>query len=105
MKTSHAFIGTANAASPISQVFPSGVPLCSPSTRDAVLGEQKQLAPVYLIDLRACDPDELERLAQFIAPQFNAGIAEARDFLAKNDEFPVRAINITGVAIPHRLLS
>lgn len=106
MKHGHSFVGHAAADSPLRTIFPDGLcPLRGPNKREAVLGPIQQRARVYLLDLDACDEEERERLAQFIASQFDAGIAEARKYVASSIEFPIREQNITGVSFPARLVT
>jgi len=103
MKPTHAFVGHAATNSPLRQIFPTGLlPLRSIHPRTAFLGSERLEAKVYLIDLRACDADELERMAQFLTPQFDGLIEAARHHLAEVEEFPVREANITGTSFPLR---
>jgi len=70
------------------------VPLRSPRSQMAILGEAEEHAEVYLLDALHLAPGQRERLEAWIAKKYGVSIAEARAETEAKGHFPIRAEDV-----------
>lgn len=87
--------------SPLRAIFTTGmVPLATPSTARAHLGDAKLTEEVYLIVVARLSTEQKQAMAKRMEEMGQGPFAEALAELEKSHEFPVRSSHFSGVGMP-----
>jgi hypothetical protein len=93
---------------PLRKVFPAGVvPLRNPTAELATLGEgpNPTTENVYLLEVLACQPHELQQLAELLSELGQGKVEEIKAAMMFDGVVPIRVRNITGVGMATRMFT
>lgn len=93
--------GILTEPSPLRCIFPDGiVPLTSPQPQMAILGAAPPPQEVYMLALKQCTAEQLDRLAERMSVMGQGPVAEARQHVGTAAELPLRAFHFCSIQIP-----
>lgn len=93
--------GYLKSDSPLRAIFPTGVPLLTPGSCRAHLGEKEKLTQeIYMISLRRCTKEQREAMARRMAELGHGPYEDALKEVESKDALPIRADHLSGVGMP-----